>query len=324
MKITIISFDYFDFDKNIMEALHKKGIEAHHIDISKYKYRYKSFGEKVKNFFSKLLLGTNVKRVHMEAFVLRELEQWGPQDQILVIRPDRISRKTHEIIKTKTKQYRAYLYDSTNRFSIKHLEKGLFDRIYTFDRDDAQKFGYHPISNFIYFPKKEAVPSSKLPVALFMIASIDERLPLWNAVAAYCRKAQLTTDFIAVGKREPAQLDAGIVYSKTNLFFEAITTRMDRAQAFLDLIREEQNGLSFRVFEAMGYQRKLITSNASVKDYPFYHPANIFVLTRDNIDQIQAFLEIPFEPLPEALYHQFTVEHWVDTVFELKEKTFQS
>ena len=100
MKITIISFDYFDFDKNIMEALQKKGIEAHHIDISKFKYRYKSLGEKVKNFFSKLLLGTNVKRVHMEAFVLRELEQWGKQDQILVIRPDRISRKTHEIIKT--------------------------------------------------------------------------------------------------------------------------------------------------------------------------------------------------------------------------------
>ena len=317
MKITIISFDYFDFDKNIMEALQKKGIEAHHIDISKFKYRYKSFGEKVKNFFSKLLLGTNVKRVHMEAFVLRELEQWGRQDQILVIRPDRISRKTHEKIKGFTQKYIAYLYDSTNRFPVDHLLKGLYDTIYTFDIDDADKYGFQFISNYIYLDKKPLVPASELPTDIFMIASIDERLPLWNQVSAYCRENGIQSDFICVGKKKPVELDVGIVYSKKNLFLEAIENRMFQSKAFLDLIRTEQNGLSFRIFEAMAYQRKIITSNASVRRYPFYNPNNILVLNESTITEIKVFMERPFEPLTEEMYHHYTVSNWVDTVFEL-------
>lgn len=317
MKVTLISFDYFDFDKNIIDTLHQKGIEAQHIDISKFRYRYKSGFEKIKNFFSKAFFGVNVKRVKMEEYVLSRLESLGPQDQILVIRPDRISRKTHEKIKGYTQKYIAYLYDSTNRFPVDHLLKGLYDTIYTFDLDDANKYGFRFISNYIYIDKKPLVAASELPTDIFMIASIDERLPLWNKVSAYCREKGIQTDFICVGKREPAELDAGIVYSKNNLFLEAIENRMHQSKAFLDLIRTEQNGLSFRIFEAMAYQRKIITSNTSVTRYPFYNPNNILVLNESTISDIKAFMERPFEPLTEEMYHHYTVSNWVDTVFEL-------
>ncbi|MFM2230550.1 MAG: hypothetical protein RL607_1808 [Bacteroidota bacterium] len=317
MKVTLISFDYFDFDKNIIDTLHQKGIEAQHIDISKFRYRYKSSFEKIKNFFSKVFFRVNVKRVKMEEFVLSRLESLGPQDQILVIRPDRISRKTHEKIKGYTQKYTAYLYDSTNRFPVDHLLKGLYDTIYTFDLDDAEKYGFQFISNYIYIPKKQLLTANELPTDIFMIASIDERLPLWNKVAAYCRENGIQTDFICVGKREPAVLDAGIVYSKNNLFLEAIESRMYQSKAFLDLIRTEQNGLSFRIFEAMAYQRKIITSNQSVTRYPFYNPNNILVLNEATISEIKAFMERPFEPLTEEMYHHYTVSNWVDTVFEL-------
>lgn len=48
----------------------------------------------------------------------------------------------------------------------------------------------------------------------------------------------------------------------------------------LDLMREGQFGLSFRVFEAMALE-KIITDNEKIKNYDFYNPNNILVLNED-------------------------------------------
>ena len=84
MKITLISFDYFNFDNHIVQELQKRGINTHHLDISKYEYHYKSKIEKIKNFLTKVFLNTNIKKVKMEEFVYNELKKNGKQNKILV------------------------------------------------------------------------------------------------------------------------------------------------------------------------------------------------------------------------------------------------
>lgn len=313
MKITLISFDYFGFDNYIVQELNKRGIETHHIDISKYEYHYKSKLEKVKNFLSKLFLNTNIKKVKMEEYVYSELKKYGKQDKILVIRPDRIRKKTHFKIKQLTNQYIAYIYDSSNRFSIKHLLKEIFDNVFTFDIDDAKKYNLRHISNYIYLPKKEIEKNFKTD--LFMISSIDERLPMLNKIAKYCSENNIITQFIVVGKKKPTVLEESIYYTKENIFFKEIENNLANAKIFLDLIRNNQNGLSFRIFEALAYQRKIITTNASVKEYDFYSENNILVLTEDTIYKIKDFIDSEFVPIDNAVYYKFTIENWVNTVF---------
>jgi hypothetical protein len=40
--------------------------------------------------------------------------------------------------------------------------------------------------------------------------------------------------------------------------------------------------LIFRVFEALGYKKKLITNNQDITSYDFYNENNIFVITNEN------------------------------------------
>ncbi|GAA6769018.1 hypothetical protein AAFH68_49800 [Flavobacterium sp. CGRL1] len=53
MKICLISFDSTYFDHNIILELKRKNIDAHHIDASKFRYKYKSVFEKISNSIKK-------------------------------------------------------------------------------------------------------------------------------------------------------------------------------------------------------------------------------------------------------------------------------
>lgn len=42
------------------------------------------------------------------------------------------------------------------------------------------------------------------------------------------------------------------------------------SETIVDLVRDNQTGLSFRIFEALGLQKKVITNNISVQNYDFF------------------------------------------------------
>lgn len=44
-----------------------------------------------------------------------------------------------------------------------------------------------------------------------------------------------------------------------------------------------------RTMEAIFSGKKLISNNARLKEYTFYHPNNIFIVDKDNIDLIPHF-----------------------------------
>ena len=85
----------------------------------------------------------------------------------------------------------------------------------------------------------------------------------------------------------------------------------------LDLVRDNQIGLSFRVFEAMAFQKKLITSNKSIKNYDFYNPKNILIVDKSNLVFDNSFFETKYEPLPDDIYRKYTLDSWVENIFEL-------
>lgn len=317
MKITVISFDYFGFDNYIVQDLQKKGFECNHIDFSKYYYKYSSFFEKVYNFFLKTITQKNLKKIKTEQYILNQLKNIGKQDAILVIRPDRISKNTHLHIKQYTNRYIAYLYDSSNRFPIKNLLNGLFDDIFTFDRDDAAKYNINFLSNYIYMNKKPFAENIITKNKIFMIASIDERIELWNLIADYCFKEKIDTEFIGVGNPKSKKVHHKIECTNENLYFDEIISKLEDANVFLDLIRDNQNGLSFRIFEAIAMNKKVITSNKSVVKYPFYNANNFLVIDKNNINSIKSFLEKPYISLDDKVYHEFTISNWNSKVFKL-------
>lgn len=320
MKICLISFDFFSFDQNIALELKRRNIETHHIDISKYKYNYPNFLSKLNNFINKTFFKKNIKKIELEKDILRRLEKLGHHDIILIMRPDQITIPTHLQIKAHTDKYITYIYDSSRRFSINHLIKeNIFDDIYSFDLSDCKKFGLKFITNYIYSEKKEIIPASQTDNSIFIILSIDERLHLLNKIANYLSDNAIKYKFIIIGKRKPKNINPNIIYTSQPIFQEDLKNDLENFSIYLDLVRKGHNGLSFRIFEALAMQKKIITTNKSIRKYDFYTPNNILILDDKNPIAINPdFFNTPYEPLSDEIYHKYTIENWVKTVFNLE------
>jgi hypothetical protein len=317
MKICLISFDSTYFDHNIVRELKRRNIDANHIDASKFKYKYNSFFDRISVRFNKLIFKKDKKKEALEAYILNKVNEFGPQDIILFIRPDKISKTAHLEIKVRTKTYITYIYDSCRRFPINHLLDGIFDEIFSFDLIDTEKHNFTFISNYIYLEKRK-LEHKAINENIFIVISIDERFDFLNKLAHYFSNKNINFKFIAVGKKNPQNRHNNIIYSRKTLLPIEIQEDLENSKIFLDLIRKNHNGLSFRVFEALAMQRKIITTNTTIKEYDFYNPNNILVLDENSEIYISTdFFNTPYEPLNDAIYYKYTIENWVNTVFKI-------
>lgn len=317
MRICVISFDFWNYDAHIVDELRKKGIDAHHINIGAYRHR--NLPARIKNTFSKIVLQRNLKNEMRQKMILDELTKLGKQDQILVINPELIERKYHEEIKKYTGKYIAYLYDSLARCPAKHLVD-VFDEIFSFDKDDAEQHQFKLITNYNYL--KEGRTPEQPEYDLVYLASFDNRIFFLSKIIKQLQDLKLSCNVIIVGKKTwkinlNLKINPSITYTRKRIKHAEIPEYYSKGKVLLDLMRENQTGLSFRIFEAMALKRKIITNNPTVKDYDFYNPENILIV-RDDLSNLSAnFFETPYQKLPSEIYRKYTLESWVETVFNL-------
>lgn len=315
MKIGVISYDYFGYDFQIIAELQKQGHIATHIDINKFEFVYKNVFHRILNFLLKSFLNQNLKQIKLKKYIFEQLNQVGFQDKILVIRPDLISKKTHLLIKKQTKNYICYLYDSAKRFKISHLTKNIFDDILSYDFEDAENFGFKKITNFMVFDKFNI--KSDFQYQVFMIMSPDERLQILNEIVQQLDLLQISTNCIVVAAEKPINLNAKIVHLTKKIPQKDAFKMLYESEIFLDLNRNNHNGLSFRVFEAMALQRKLITTNKAILKYDFYNKNNILVLDENNIKIDPNFFVTNYEELDNQIFEKYNIENWIKTVFKI-------
>jgi hypothetical protein len=323
-KIALISFDNWNYDKHIVDTLNKKGIEAFHIKIGGFKH--KSTWSRISNSFSKIFLGKNPKIQKRQEYILKTLEEKGFQDQILVINPELIDLDCHLQIKSYTKKYITYLYDSVDRCPVEHLLHGVFDEIYSFDKEDISKYNFKETTNYNYIGKLNT-SAKNIKNQVLYIASFDNRLETVYKLREVFKKASISFRFIIVGKKT-SLFKLKNKFSKNKL--EGLELKRKRIEqedlkklyaetfAVLDIVRENQSGLSFRIFEAMAFQKKIITNNQNIKNYNFYNPINIVVMENENYNFDKTFFETPYQPLSNEIYNEYTLDNWVEKTFNLK------
>ena len=315
MKICLISLDSLGYDKPIVDALQTLGHEAYHIDASQFRFDYPSVKAKVIGKFRKHILGKNPKKIAYQAYPIDALKRLGHMDKILIIRPDIYSLETHQQIKSYCDSYTAYLYDSCKRFDISQLLEGVFDHIFSFDTEDVQRYGFTFISNYIYVNERLPVVPKKYDC--FTVMSVDERLPILNKLADHFDRMGINYHFTVVDKHRPKHLHPNIHFSNINITPSEVLNLVNQSFCLLDILREGHNGVSFRAFDALTYQKKLITTNPNIKVLGFYSSENIAVIDVDNIQIEAAFFKREYQPVPLDIYDSYRVTSWCKTVLNL-------
>lgn len=325
MKICVISYDFWGYDKHIVETLCKKGIDAHHIKIANV--THSNFQERATNAISKVFLNKNLKTEKRQQFVLDSLVKLGHQDQILVLNPDTFDISTLEEIKTYSKRLITYLYDSLERFPVEEEKINLFDKVFSFDVIDITKHGFEKLTNYIYLDHLSD-ENQKPAIDLFYITSYDnKRVSYIKLLAKKLIALNLRFQIMIIGKKSwknqlknlfitvPENLS--IIFSIKKICHKDLPAYYRNSKALLDLTRENQYGLSFRVFEAMALEKKIITDNIAIKEYDFYNPKNILVLDETCSNLSVAFFNQPYEKIPDEIYSYYMLDKWVDRVFRL-------
>lgn len=320
-KVLIVSPKAFGYVHHIYDAVKKHknvDVELLYLEFD----GYKNGMQKIQNFLSKSLKGVNLK--HTSHFKKSEAKVLPQQDQIVIIRPDFLDDDFLNLLKSKTKNFTAYYWDSAQRIKRKQEILHFFDKIYSFDKVDVKAFNLEFITNYIF----ETKPLNENPKYLFFNISgndDDYRYKQLKQFANYLISKKWNYNFISVfHKPNKDRYQHAITIAKspvkvidTVIFVDEVIKLIEECKILVEFQRKQQIGLSFRVFEALGAKKKLITNNPDIVNYDFYNPQNIFIIDEENPIVPDEFVNSPYAEVPQAIVDKYHIDTWVKTVFNL-------
>jgi hypothetical protein len=253
-------------------------------------------------------------------------------DFIFVINGQTLSCRFIQLLRTSYPAARFILYMWDSVANRKHVQRNfcLFDRVLSFDPRDVAAFGLQ--LRPLFFGSGFTAPLIAEP-SLYHISFIGTvhsdrfnvvdclRSRLSDGIHAYwylylqapwvlsvyrCLKPQMRSAKASDFKFVP--LDKATVHYV-----------FSRSRVILDIAHPRQAGLTMRTFETLGSNKKLVTTNAAVRDYDFYQEANVCVVDRSAPIVSTDFLEAPFELLSPAVSHRYSISGWLDEVLGFQE-----
>lgn len=315
MKVTILSLDLYGFNKFIAQKLISNNIETNYINSAEFKYVYKNFGERLKNFLSKTFLKKNLKKIKQTNFILNKIPN-DIQDITLIVDPAHFNHIVLEEIRKKSVKLIAYNYDSIAQLPLPADKISYFDEFYSFDKDDCKNYNFKFITNFIYSTKKDIITDYRLK-AFTIQSKSNDRIRTLSKIADELDSLNINSyEFHVYGKTKKG-VNNNIIFFNARIPLNTFKNKMENSEILLDLVRDGQNGLSFRIFEAMALQKKLITTNKNIIDYDFYNPNNILVIDKKRPTISAEFLNSKYQPIPENIYNKYTLDQWIKTIFNI-------
>ena len=323
--IIIFVPDHFGFPEVFGKNLEYLGFTVNQLRLSPITEPL-LFSEKIVHGYKKLFLNdkTYKSKIISEKSCQPVITQLSAvkhkADYALVVRPDLLSEAAIRAVTSSAEFTVAYQWDGLGRYPRAAKLINLFDEFYVFDKSDCSKFaGTKPASNFYFdYPtaEVEGTEADVYFVGTFMKDRINELIELSKIFKDLHLKADLT---IVSNKKNlaPRYSSLPIKFAESGINFETAAKRAKQAATLLDFQNHHHKGLSMRVFEAVGCEKKLITNNALVKEYDFYDENNILVLDTISKAQIQEFLSLPYKKIAPDVREKHSFTTWINRVLSL-------
>lgn len=321
-KILLITPDYMDYTSIILDAIAEySNAETFLITTTgkKLKFAYRNPFHRLQNFFSKLILNKNQKKLFYNKVIKERLETIFKElqgfDDIFILRPDLI--KEHlPFIKKHSQRLIAYFWDSFSRIPAGRETIQYFDKFFSFEPKNVKDHNLLFLPNF-YSPDLETEKKVQPQFDLSYVASSDDRLPTLERILDSLSHLDLKTNINIVATEPMASKNEKNITWFTDVLPRKETIRiMNDSRALLDIAQPKQDGLSFRIFEAMILEKKIITTNQSITNYDFYKPTNIFIWQNETTIPPKEFFTSPYSPVPDEIIKRYSLENWINKIFE--------
>lgn len=315
-KIAIISTHSFGYVDFLVEKLSSiESVDLTYINIDSIPFSYKNIFSKACNFFFKLVLSQGLKEKNRTNFIKKMINDNGIFDQVLIIRPDKLQMEALICLRKNTVLMTSYLFDGIENYKKQKKRLHFFDTVYSYDKIDAEKYNLQFLPNYIY---DDSILKEKPSQIVFNISSFDKRFLFLEKIANYLEYKNISFLFIV---RKAETFDHSTIKIIENyLSLQDVKKLVSKSQILVDIQRENQYGLSFRVFEALGYQKKLITTNNDIVNYDFYDKNNIWVISETNYEIPTAFFETEYTSISDEILNKYRLSNWISVVFKVNQE----
>lgn len=316
-KALFIAPTFFGYYQGIIVELEKRGFSVVHFD-----------DRPSNSFFSKTMIRLNkgLMKRSIDKYFSKILETIRGEkiDLVFFLLAQSFSAKHVAELKKEHPEadYVFYAWDAVSNFPNIAENAPLFNRVYTFDDKDAAKYGYTLLPLYYSNPVEEKE------------ADFDFSAVLTIKKGKYARYKSIVKqipDSVKPKGYEFLFIQSKLVYlyyklrykefkgaRKSEFSFKKMPVPefydiLNRSKVVIDCQMAGQTGLTMRTFEALHAGKKVITTNANVKNYPFYCPENIFVIEEGGSPIPESFFSTPFDQT-HALTEEYSLSHFVDTI----------
>lgn len=329
----LLQQDFYDFLENI-------GMTVHHIDIEHIQpYQYSSVKDKFLNITNRIFFKDKNYLQELEYQYLNKnyrkkikFFRKGSKifyDFILIIRPDNFSAETIKLLSSFGKEISGYMWDGLSPLKTERLLKNrkFFKNLFIFNFDDL---AIHPelkmkfITNFYYPNEKRLKISKKNSNKITYIGnSTQDRRDIYLSEIhqKYIDNQLFKPNYILHKPNAPEEtlVKNGVIqYIGKKISYTEYLDDLATSFATFDLKLSTHNGVSFRIFESLYYQKKVITTNPVIKYFDFYDENNILIIEKDeDLKKINYFLKTPYQPVPEEILNKYRIDNWLKNVFEI-------
>ena len=319
MRILLIMPRFYDYYKKITDILEKNG---HYV---KY-YSDEMPNSGIVRLMSKINKNHNQKIFDNYFDAILNDSRSVSYDKVIVIFAGRYFRREH-ISKLrnhfKNAEFIYYSWDSICNFpNIKDFYQE-FDRIYSFDKTDCTEYGFKFLPLFYSEPyKNNNTIYDFVSIMTYGKEKADNYKMIMDALPDGLREFQ----YLVLKSRSSFLYNKFLFYKAykgMNMSFfkykplnqKQTNEIFSKAKCVIDCPLKNQNGLTIRTFEVLNMRKKLITTNANIKEYDFYNENNIFVVDRFNNKISKSFFEKSFDEsgiLPDL----YSLESFVSILLE--------
>lgn len=311
-KVLFITFDLSGYYDNISKGLseHFTDVEFHNMAFIKFKY--KNIIQRLHSTLYKMFKKQKLKNYYKLQPIIASTEG-KTYDYIIIIRPDLFFDSQLLKLKSRTKHFIAYYHDSINNIVRKKDVIHFFDKVYAYEKKDVHNYNLNFLANFIYLDNYPS--NSTIKYDGFTIMSKDYRFETLKKVASFFKENNISYSFLVQSdKEQPKSNSVTFITKRQNN--KQVLEHINTCKFIVDIHKYGiQDGLTFRVFESLFFEKKLITTNADIKTYEFYNPNNIHVIEPNTEVNIPIdFFTKPYESVPQEIYQNYHYTNWIKTV----------
>lgn len=165
-----------------------------------------------------------------------------------------------------------------------------FEQIYSFQKRDCKKYGFY-YTNTIY--SKCSIAKKEVLNDLYFIGVDKGRIEKIYIIYKKITDLGYKCDFtVVVNKGQLKNYCSkypGINFIDKRISYDEILDRVMASRGILEVMQDGQDGATMRFYEALFYNKYLITNNKSVLNHPYYNAKYMQVIKDSNDIDINRF-----------------------------------